>query len=186
MLGEEVRTVLQLAVGCVFSLSVAGKLADVAGFFHGIRQYALVPQSLVGPAGWLIIVAECCVVLTHISGIALGTGAIVALCLLTTFAIAVAITLKRGGVIPCYCHGTGSEEEVSSRTLLRIGGLLFVEILILMAVGPVSTIASTTLFRGNSEDVIGTVVWVLAVLHGSAWCLRLTDVGRMWRRIRRV
>src|SRR5437867_2545141 len=120
----KVQLVFQLALGLVFLFSTTGKLRDATGFSRGIAEYKIVPSVLVHPVALLVILAEACLALTHLTGLLLGLAAPFGFFMLIGFAAAVGVNLRRGRTLSCHCFGTADGETISRRTLARLLMLL--------------------------------------------------------------
>ena len=120
--------ILQLAIGLLFAWSVSTKLRQPRQFEDGIAQYAIIPNALITPTAWLLIVSELTVAAAFITGWQLRVGIVLAVVLTLVFVVVVSTALIRRRFVRCLCFGTG--EVVSATTMLRLAalgvGLVFV------------------------------------------------------------
>jgi hypothetical protein len=167
--------IIQLAIGIVFLISVAGKLRNPRAFARGVAEYQIIPGSIVIPVTILIIGLEGWLSLAHIAAwkptIALPIG-------LTTFAIfalAVGINLIRGRALPCHCFGGSADEAISSRTLVRLFLLASSEAFLIMVY------RRTTLIQQSISvtELPLAVFWAVFLLIAGAWLLNLGDLKRL-------
>src|SRR5437870_9841067 len=120
LMSPQFLQVLQLCVGFVFAASALAKLLRYSDFLTGLREYQLVPPSLISQAGIALIVIEALFALAHLTGILLANMLPFVFALLGLFAVATIRLLRQGHSVHCLCFGTG-HELVSVRTLVRIG-----------------------------------------------------------------
>ena len=174
--------VVQLAVGLVFLLSVAGKLMNPRDFVRGVVEYQVLPDRLSYSVGLLLIPTEILLAAVHLSGRLLPFGALLGVAVLACFAAGVAVNLKRGRSLPCYCFGNSKGDVISGRTLAR---------LILLMVGETLLLADFALSRANnpvnldrvhdvSEFSMAFLSAIFLLIFGS-WLLNAADVVELLR-----
>jgi hypothetical protein len=166
---------LQLALGAVLLASFLSKIRAFSRFEQAVLGYALVPVRLVREVAALMICAEGLLALALLT----GTGGLFALSstamLLTVFAAAVAINLRRGRLVPCGCFGD-NDERISLRGLTR---------LLLLLSGVVSLLALT--FSGTNlttlaalvEEGVSSAVYVLTIATVSSFLI-LAGTWILW------
>src|ERR1700737_1808792 len=101
----DARNAVKFALGIVFGLSAGGKLRDPASFVRGVRDFQMVPASLVFPLAALIIVTEAWLAVAHFTGWRLAISAVLAIAMFASFGLAVGVDLRRGLRPPCHCFG---------------------------------------------------------------------------------
>jgi hypothetical protein len=124
---------LRLVIFGVFTAASANKVYDFRSFVDGVKGYKLVPASWSVPFSCLLIAAEVFVALGHLTRGTLVAGAVAGCLLLTSFGLAIALTLLRGASIRCHC--IGASETVNGGHLVRVG-LLFTAEIAILAAGP--------------------------------------------------
>lgn len=185
---DEIRLVVQLAIGMVFLLSTPGKLIDPVGFARGVVEYRIGPKSLAFAGGMVVIVTEIFLAVAHLTGSFLRFAAPLGAVMLFIFSIAVAVNLKRGRALRCYCFGGADGELISGRTLTR---------LLLLLGGEMFLIIGANLFTTNRIvhlDGIGgfahlsvALFWAAFLLVAGGWLLSLGDaveILRTWSRVK--
>jgi uncharacterized membrane protein YphA (DoxX/SURF4 family) len=115
VLGAVARVVLGLSL----IESGASKLKDIDAFVFGVRQYRILPRRVARPAALALACAEPLLGIWILAGPEVQVAAGLAAALLVTFGIAVGVNLKRDRVIPCFCHGAGSDDLIGPMTLVR-------------------------------------------------------------------
>jgi hypothetical protein len=182
---DETRLVVQLAIGLVFLLSATGKVLHPISFARGVADYQILPESLAFGVGLLLIPLEAFLAVSHLSGWLLAFAAPTGLALLAVFGIAVAVNLKRGRALPCYCFGDQSGETISGRTLARLL-LLFAGELLVLSDPALSTAGRLTYpARVNNFAELGLAFfWATFLLIVAIWLLSLTDLLALLRRCR--
>lgn len=181
-MNDETRLVVQLAIGMVFLFSTPGKLMDLKGFARGLGEYRIVPESLVAFVAMTVIVAEIFLAVSHLTGWLLRIAVPVGLVILLIFSMAVAVNLKRGQELRCYCFGASDREMISGRTLAR---------LLLLLAGEVILITDANLFTANRIirlDGIDSVAhfslalfWAAFLLVVGGWLLNAGDAAKILR-----
>jgi hypothetical protein len=145
---SQMTLVIQIAVGLVFLLSVAGKLMNPRGFARGVVEYHVLPDRLSYLLGLLLIPTEILLAAIHLTGRLLSFGALFGVVVLACFAAGVALNLKRGRVLPCYCFGNSKGDVISGRTLAR---------LILLMIGEMFLLADFAFSRANNPVTLDQV-----------------------------
>jgi hypothetical protein len=145
------------AVGLVFLLALAGKLAGAgafAEFARSVREMRAAPPALVPVVARATVLAEGLTVLLLAIGlritILLGLG--LAVLLTAAFSHAVLRTVRSGNRTPCRCFGRSSS-PLGPRHLVRNG--------LLLGVAVAGLVASAA---GGSAGLAGALVAVLAGL----------------------
>jgi hypothetical protein len=179
---DEMRLVVQLAIGMVFLLSTPGKLIDPVGFARGVVEYQIGPKSLAFSGAMAVIVTEIFLAIAHLTGSFLRFAAPVGVVMLLIFSIAVAVNLKRGHALRCYCFGESDVELISGRTLVRLLLLLGGEILLITD----SNLLTTN--RIIHFDGIGSfahlslaLFWAAFLLVAGGWLLSSGDTLEIFR-----
>jgi hypothetical protein len=179
---DEARLVAQLAIGLVFLLSASAKLLNPAGFARGVVEYQVLPESLAYIAGLLLIPLEVFLAVSHLSGWMLAFAVPAGLGALVAFAAAVAINLRRGRALPCYCFGGEGGETISARALARLLLLLACELFVLT--DPALFGRSQLVYPGRlaSFSELGLALfWATFLLVAALWVLSVTDVIELLR-----
>ena len=174
---DKTRLVVQLAIGLVFLLSAPGKLLNPRGFARGVSEYQVLPESLGYRVGLFLIPLEVFLAVSHLSGWLLAFAVPLGLAMLASFATAVAVNLKRGRVLPCYCFGGHGGETISGHTLGRLL-LLFASELLLLA-DPSLFMASQVIYPDRIASLLGfglALFWAMFLLVAGFWLLSATDV----------
>ncbi len=172
------RVVTQLALGLVFLASSLAKLRDPAAFARGVASYELLPQGLARSAGYALIPLEALLACAHLTGLWLRPGALLGAAMLCVFALGVAINLRRGRGLPCFCFSARGGELLSARTLARLGLLLAGECL-LLSDAALWAAPSLPFFPGRlagASDLAYALLLACGTLAACFWALRLPDV----------
>jgi uncharacterized membrane protein YphA (DoxX/SURF4 family) len=115
----DLTLLVRLCLGGILLVAGASKLADRAGFVQGVLDFGLLPPSLARLYGWCLPFLELATAGLLIAGIAVPAAAALAVLLLTSFVIAVAVALMRGQRLACHCFGAASGSRVGRYTLTR-------------------------------------------------------------------
>lgn len=99
------RTVLCI----VFSMSLFGKISDMAAFKRAVMDFGLLPKSLTALFAALVIVAELSVVVLVLVGDLMMFGFALAVLILVVFSLALVFVLVRRARISCNCFGPTSK-----------------------------------------------------------------------------
>lgn len=106
----EVATVLLLACSAFFAVAGVLKLAAVSAFRAQLTEYALLPPRAVAVAAVALPVVELGAASLAVPRATRPIGAAVMACLLVVFALAMALSLRRGNdAISCACLGRRSQ-----------------------------------------------------------------------------
>lgn len=98
------------------------KLLNLRGFVAVVRDYRLLPESMVGLAGRLLPVTETVVAVGFLLGTSIEWVAMAAMCLFLLFGGAVAINLLRGRrEISCGCFGPNQNHHLTWGLVARNG-----------------------------------------------------------------
>ena len=111
--------IARLAIGSFLLPSGLGKLADLAGFTAGVRDYRILPNHLVPVFSRLLPWLEIVLALALLLGVLVPIAAVGVSVLVSCFTIAVAINLARGWQINCQCHGVAGSRTISWGTVAR-------------------------------------------------------------------
>lgn len=139
----------RVVLGLVFLAAAIAKLSDVRAFTEAVAGYELVPRRLVAPLAGLLPYVEAALGLLVILGVALAGAASALAFLLSAFAGAVAVNLRRGRVIDCGC-GPSKGKKIGWRLLAQDLALV-----VLAALVAITALPSLALVRGP------TALWVL-------------------------
>lgn len=113
---------LDPAIGWILALSLALLLGDAAGhklrdparFRSALAGYRLMPEALVVPAGFAVVVAELLAAVLLVLPSWRAEGAAMAATLMVAYALAIGVNLLRGRTrIDCGCLGFGRTERIA-------------------------------------------------------------------------
>ncbi len=179
---DELRLIVQLAIGIVFLLSASSKVLHPSTFARGVREYKLLPDSLAFVIGLLLIPIEIVLGISHLVGWLLLYMAPLALGTLISFAMAVSVNLKRGRVLPCYCFGGQDGEQISRRTLVRLGLLIAGELFVLADPALFAADRLTYPERIGDLALLSTIlICAVFVLVAGRWVLTVPDIVDVFR-----
>ncbi len=116
---DQVQLVLRLTLGLIFLVSALAKLRDPAAFVQGVLEYRVLPGRLARVYGQLLPFIELGTALLLFSGYFQAAAGGLAVLMLISFAIAVAIVSIQGREIGCHCFGQSSTGRVGWHTLAR-------------------------------------------------------------------
>jgi len=166
-----------LAIAAVFAASAASKLrgaAALAEFAGSVRALLPVAASAARPVAVLVAVAEAALVplclLTPVVGLAAAGG------LLTAFAAAIGLALRRGVTQPCRCFGR-ADTPLSRRQLVRAAGLAAVAFAGCAAWNGGGLLAGELLASGHPA---GVAVAALAATALAAVSIAFDDVADLF------
>lgn len=169
---------LQLAVGATFGFAVVTKLRAPRAFASVIREYQLLPVTLIPWIASGVIALEILTAASFLTGSLLLVVAPVSLVLLLVFAAAVGINLKRGRMVPCGCFG--NSEPISTASMARLTFLataaagVLVSSLLDLGPGSINDVVSEGRAGLVYEFEIGTLsIFILLI---AAWGLRLREL----------
>jgi len=178
----EVGIAVQLALGIVFLHSAASKLRDPKGFAQGVADYKIVPASMAGAVGLLVIGVESWLAIAHLTGWLLAVAVPVGFGTLLSFALAVGVNLRRGRALPCYCFGSRGGESISNQTLTRLVMLLLCESLLLPDSGLFAASQLPLSSRMASfPELALAAFWATLFLVIGSWALSLNDLVDLLR-----
>ena len=173
--------VIQLALGCVLLFSSLAKWRDPMDFAHGVEDYDVLPDRLAFIFGLLIVPLETAIAVSHLTGRWISATALLGLAMFGSFAVAVAINLKRGRSLPCYCFGDSTGETISARTLTRLLLLIGGEGLLLLSLQTSGT-ANLVYYQLATPLAFGLALfWTAFVLVAAMWLLGLADLFELLR-----
>lgn len=176
---ELLHAAVQLALGLVFLASTVGKLRAPSAFARGVASYDVLPRALAVPAGYALIPLEAWLAFAHLTGLGLRYGALLGALTLCAFAAGVAVNLRRGRGLPCFCFSARGGELLSARTLARLGLLLAGECLLLADPALWGAAPSLVLFPGRLASA-GELAYALLLAAGTLslgfWVLSLPDL----------
>jgi len=110
---DELAIACRFALGTIFLLSGAAKLANRNEFEQVVSEYRAVPESMSRAVARVIPPTETALGVCLLLGALVRPAAFVAAALLVAFTVAIALNLVRGRRIACGCFGTISSREVS-------------------------------------------------------------------------
>lgn len=175
---EHLAYALQLAVGCVFVLSVLPKLRRPAAFVRTVEGYELLPRLLAPAAAGAVIAVEAALAFCLITGWLLAIALPVAAVTLIGFGVAAAINLRRGRDVVCGCFGSPTE-RVSGRSVARV-------LLLLGAVAIAGIFGGVSVGELAGEDdalayVVNMAGVAASLLLASMWLLTLPELRTVLR-----
>jgi hypothetical protein len=128
----------QVCAGLVFCLAAAGKFQHWPVLRGVIANYRLLPEGLVAPAAAILPPLEMTLGILLLSGLARGAAAATASLLLSLFAAAMAINLRRGRAhIDCGCNQSFLKQELHWALVARNAVLMLALLPALAVAGPV-------------------------------------------------
>lgn len=156
----------------VFGAAVVGKLRHHQEFVGVVANYRLLPDMVVAPAAWSIIIVESLIVFSLGSGLGQFVGASVAMLMLCLFALAMAINIRRGRRdIDCGCFQSALRQHLSGALVVRNMLLSATLLPLLLSAGRVSwqLLTPLQLFNGIGG---GVVLFTLYHVFGQLLALR--------------
>lgn len=126
-MSAELLLVLRLAVGLVFLWACLAKLRSPQALVSGLVSYDMLPEMFIRPFAVLLVSTEGLIAVSHLSGYLLPVASVAAVALLCGSVGVVLVVLKKGRTVRCVCFGADGAETISSKTLIRVLGLLCVE-----------------------------------------------------------
>jgi Methylamine utilisation protein MauE len=180
-LADQLTYALQLSLGVVFGLAAIPKLRDRATFTRTVARYRLLPRRLTRPFAAAVIATESFLAVAFLTGWLLPVALPAAATVLTLFAVAVALTMRRGRRIPCGCFG-GESESISGRSLARLGTLL-AGVVVVAAVQPTG-VTVTALVREGAPALrylVGVGGVAAFLFLAATWLLSLRELASLWR-----
>jgi len=159
MLDASVLLAARVLGTLVFGTAWVGKLRHHDEFVAVVSNYRLMPPKLVTPTAWLVIALEMLVTLSLASGIGLQGGALLAICALSIFAVAMAINLARGrSHIDCGCFQSALRQKLSPAHILR--NILLAIALTPLLVSNVAAISWPQMLNGLATGVVLFVLYL--------------------------
>ena len=162
MVLDTVLVVLRFFLALIFLLSAATKLLVPAELFKSVKNYRIIPQILVKPFGWTLVIVEVAVFVSLLLGWQPVITAIVAGVLFLSFIGAGAKVMIKKQVTSCGCFGLLYKEKIGPATVVRDGILLLMAASIAVFGGGLPTLA--TMLTGMSPAVQVPVIVYLAAL----------------------
>ena len=145
----------RLIIGAVFVVAGVLKVPDPAAAVRAVRDYRLLPESLVAPVAFGLPVVEIAVGLALLIGVFVRTAAVAAAVLLVVFLAAVASAWGRGLQIDCGCFGDGGQvaagETAYPAEILRDTALM--GLALALARWPRSRLAVANRFPAGTEEM---------------------------------
>jgi hypothetical protein len=168
-----VEIAARLLIGVVFVIALAGKVSGGAAyrdFVLSLRRMDVLSAALVSAAARGSLVAEVAIVVLlavplRAAGVA---GFALAAVMLTVFAGAIAVSLRRGNRAPCRCFGVSS-------TPLGPGHIARNAVLVAVALAGVLAAA-----RPGQASATGGVVAAFAGLVGGLVVTMYDDIAALW------
>jgi len=113
---------LRLALALLLAAAALHKLRDPAGFRATLRDYHLLPEPSVGPAGAIFALLEAGLALALLVPRVASTAALTCAALLVVYGGAIGVNLARGRRhVACGCLGPSADEPLHAGMLVRNG-----------------------------------------------------------------
>lgn len=173
--------VIQLAIGFVLLLSSGGKWRDPMGFARGVADYDVLPDRLAVIFGLLLVPLETAVAVSHFTGWWISAAVPLGIAMFGSFAVAVAINLRRGRSLPCYCFGDSTGETISRQSLARLLLLLGGEVLVLLSLQQSGAARLVYHQLVTLREFGFALFWTALVMVIAMWVLRLPDLHELRR-----
>ena len=174
----KILLVVQLAIGSVLLFSSLGKWRDPLGFAHGVEDYEVLPDRLAVIFGLLLVPLETAIAVSHLTGWWISSAVFLGLTMFGSFAVAVAINLRRGRSLPCYCFGDSRGQTISPQTLARLLLLIAGEGLLLLSLQKSGT--ANSVFQLATPREFGIALfWTAFVVVAAMWVLGLPDLHEL-------
>jgi hypothetical protein len=109
----------RFALGLLFVLAGATKLADLDTFENAVRDFRIMPGRLVRPTARVLPPTEVAAGALMGAGVAITVVGVLLTLLLVAFGVAVAINLVRGRSIDCGCFGGLGSKRITWGTVAR-------------------------------------------------------------------
>jgi peroxiredoxin len=165
--------IARLVLAAVFLVAAIGKLADLQGSRRAVAAFG-VPETLAGPIGLLLPLAELVVAVCLIPDATAWGAAIGALVLLAGFIVGISVNLARGEKPDCHCFGQFYSEPIGVSTLIRNVILAAIALFIVVEGHPTggsSALTWLTQISGTEVIGLGISLALLALLILEAWFL---------------
>lgn len=114
-----VQFLLRVVLGGLLLLAGLTKLAGRAAFRDAIRQYEILPATLEGPFAAIVPWAELVLGAMLLLGLGTTVAAALAVPLLGSFLIAIAVNMARGRDFDCHCFGSAQSDRIGWPVLIR-------------------------------------------------------------------
>jgi Methylamine utilisation protein MauE len=173
--------VIQLVIGSVLLFSSLGKWRDPVGFARGVEDYDVLPDRLAVIFGLLLVPLETAVAVSHLTGWWISISVPLGLVMFGSFAVAVAINLRRGRSLPCYCFGDSTGETISVQTLARLLLLISGEGLLLVYLRTSGTARLVYHQLVTFRDFGFALFWTGLLIIAMIWLLGLADLFELLR-----
>jgi uncharacterized membrane protein YphA (DoxX/SURF4 family)/peroxiredoxin len=159
-----VELVLRLVLVVVFATAGAAKLLDLKASRDTVVAFGM-PEGVAALLGTGLPVAELFTAIALLPTVTARWGSLAAIVLLATFTAGVGYALSQGRTPDCNCFGQVSSEQISSRTLLRNGGLIVIAAVSLWR-APGSSLSGWTgnLNAANLVASLGVLMLALATV----------------------
>jgi len=177
----KVLLVIQLAIGAVLLFSSLGKWRDPIGFAQGVADYDVLPDPLALIFGLLLLPLETAIAVSHLTGWWISSAVLLGLAMFGSFAVAVAINLRRGRSLPCYCFGDRTGETISPQTLARLILLIAGEGLLLLSLQRSGTDSLVYHQLATPRGFGFALFWTAFVVVIAMWILGLPDLHELLR-----
>lgn len=179
---------IRLALGLVFFVSSLGKWRDPRGFVTGVTNFQVLPRSMALGYGALLLPGETLVAASLLTDRFVHIAAPIALLLLVSFFIAVAVAVGASRVVPCHCFGASQTDQVSQRSLARIGLLIAAAVVTIgaqqLGVDDRADRSSKGIYFDSLPlDILMMLSLSAFVLVFGMWLLTIPEVIRPWRRV---
>ncbi len=110
---------IRFVLGTLFLSAGASKLSDLGEFADAIKLYKIIPGATAGAVARMVAVTEVVLGAVLLVGLGIPYAAVVGSALLVVFALAMAVNLVRGRLIPCGCKR--ESEPIQIKHILRNG-----------------------------------------------------------------
>jgi peroxiredoxin/uncharacterized membrane protein YphA (DoxX/SURF4 family) len=167
---------IRLLLVAVFATAGVGKLLDLEGSRHAVRDFG-VPDRLANLAGGLLPIAELGVAVALIFRPTAQWGALVALLLLMAFIGGIANALRHGVAPDCHCFGQIHSAPAGRGTLVRNGVLAALALVVAIS-GPGPAVDTWVGDRSAAELVAVAAGIAAAVLGFFAY--------QLWTEVRQL
>ena len=177
----KILLVVQLVIGSVLLFSSLGKWRDPLGFARGVEDYDVLPGRLAVIFGLLLVPLETAVAVSHLTGWWISAAVPLGLAMFGSFAVAVAINLRRGRSLPCHCFGDSKGETISIQTLARLLLLIGGEGLLLLSLQTSGNAELVYRQLGTLRELGFALFWTALVVVVAMWVLGLSDLNELLR-----
>ena len=118
---------IRFTLGTMFLAAGASKLSDLGEFADAIKLYRIIPGATAGAAARMVSVTEVVLGTVLIAGAGIPYASLLGSILLVMFALAMAINLIRGRLIPCGCKRESEPIQIKHivRNALAVAALMF-------------------------------------------------------------